>query len=102
MSKENLTKLVQASREDEQLAAKLQNAGSYEEIKGIAEEMNLPLGDLDAEEAQRAVGVLTGRITEELTEDELEMVAGGQGIGNPMDIKGDNVFGRQPAGYYKS
>ena len=37
----------------------------------------LDLGDLSEEEAGRTVGVVTGEIKEELTDEELELVAGG-------------------------
>ena len=69
MSQENLVKLMQAAAEDEQLTAKLQNARSYEEVKNVAQQKGFELGDLSPEQAQRTIGVVTGQITEELTDE---------------------------------
>ena len=77
MSKENLIKLMQAATEDEQLQQRLQNADSYEEVKNLANQQGFDLGDLSAENAQRAVDVITGETSEELSDEELELVAGG-------------------------
>lgn len=77
MSKENLIKLMQAAAEDEQLQQRLQNADSYETVKTLAREQGYDLGDLSEEEAGRTVGVVTGQIKEELSDEELELVAGG-------------------------
>ncbi len=81
MSKENLVKLMQAVAEDEQLKAQLQQADSYEDIKNLARQQSLDLGDLSEEEAARTIGVATGEISEELSDEELELVASG--------VKGD-------------
>lgn len=77
MSKQNLINLMQTAGEDEQLQQQLQNAGSFEALKTLAGERGLDLGDLSEEEAGRTVGVVTGEIKEELTDEELELVAGG-------------------------
>ena len=77
MSKENLIKLMEATAEDEELKRQWQSASSYEEVKNLARQQGFDLGDLSAEEAKRTIGVVTGEITEELSDEELEMVAGG-------------------------
>ncbi len=78
MSKENLVKLMEVAAADEQLMQKLQSADSYEVVKSLATARGFELGDLSAEEAQRTVQVLSGAANEELSEEELELVAGGQ------------------------
>ena len=75
MSRENLIKLIQAAGEDEQLMAELQQVDSYEAVKNLARQQGFDLGDLSSAKATRTVGVITGEIKEELTDDELEMVA---------------------------
>ena len=92
MSKENLVKLMQVAAEDEQLQQQLQNADSYEEVKTLAQEQGFDLGDLSAAEAQRTIDVVSGAVTEELSDEELELVAGGFNIGMPPTIK-QNVHG---------
>lgn len=77
MSKENLIKLLETATVDEQLMQQLQNTTGYEEIKSVAGEHGFDLGNLSEEEAGRTVGVVTGEVQEELTDEELEMVAGG-------------------------
>lgn len=77
MSKENLGKLLEAAGEDEQLLQQLQSVSSYEEVKNLARQQGFDLGDLSEEEAKRTIQVITGTVTEELTDEELEMVAGG-------------------------
>ena len=77
MSKENLIKLLESATADEQLRQQLQSASSYEDLKNLARTQGFDLGDLSEEEAARTIGVATGEIKEELTDDELEMVAGG-------------------------
>ena len=77
MSKENLVKLLEAAAADEQLRQQLQSASSYEDVKSLAHQQSLDLGNLSEEEAGRTVGVITGEITEELSDEELELVSGG-------------------------
>ena len=77
MSKENLVKLMQAAAKDEQLKAQLEQTDSYEGVKNLARKQGFNLGDLSAEEAKRTVGVATGEISDELSDEELELVAGG-------------------------
>ena len=77
MSKENLIKLMEAAAGDEQLKQQWQSADSYEKIKNLARQQSLDLGDLSQEEAARTIGVATGVITDELSDEELELVAGG-------------------------
>ena len=93
MSKENLVKLMQAAAEDEQLKAQLAQADSYETVKDLAAEQGYELGNLSEEEAARTIGVATGQITEELTDEELETVAGG--------VKGENnaKLGKEPSNW---
>jgi predicted ribosomally synthesized peptide with nif11-like leader len=76
MSNEKLIKLMEAVANDENLKQQLQNAGSFQQIKTLAGQQGYDLGDLAEVEAARTIGVVTGKITEELTDDELEMVAG--------------------------
>ena len=92
MSKENLVKLLQATAGDERLTAKLQKVHSYEELKNVAREQGLALGDLSVEQAQRTIGVVTGQITEELTDEELELVAGG-GCGSNPNLAMSHLLG---------
>ena len=80
MSKENLVKLMEVAAGDEQLMQKLRSADSYGAVKSLAAARGFELGDLSAEEAQRTVQVLGGAATEELSEEELELVAGGGAI----------------------
>jgi len=87
MSKENLVKLLEAAAEDEQLGQQLQSASSYKEVKNLARQQGFDLGDLSEEEAGRTVGVVTGEISEELSDEELELVAGGFNIGMPPTLK---------------
>jgi predicted ribosomally synthesized peptide with nif11-like leader len=77
MSKENLVKLMQAAAENEQLGQQLQSASSYEEVKNLARQQGFDLGDLSAEAAGRTVDVLSGEASGELSDEELELVAGG-------------------------
>ncbi len=88
MSKENLVKLMQAAAEDEQLGHQWQSAGSYEDVKNLARGQGFDLGDLSAEAAARTIGVATGAVTEELSDKELETVAGGRKAYdlNPNDL----------------
>jgi predicted ribosomally synthesized peptide with nif11-like leader len=83
MSKQNLVKLMQAAGENEQLSARFQQAGSFEAVKTLATEQGFDLGDLSEAELERTVQVITGEITEELSDEELELVAGGFNIGMP-------------------
>ena len=77
MSKKNLVKLMQAAAEDDQLGQQLQSMSSYEQIKNLARTQGYNLDDLSEEEAARTIGVVTGEIKEELSDEELELVAGG-------------------------
>ena len=86
MSKENLIKLMEIAGENEALKQQWQSAGSYEEIKKLASQQNLDLGDLSQEEAARTIGVVTGAVTEELSDEELELVAGGAYDLNPNEL----------------
>jgi predicted ribosomally synthesized peptide with nif11-like leader len=86
MSKENLIKLMQTAADDEQLLEQLQSTTTYEDVKNVAARQGLDLGDLSADEAQRTMGVITGQITEELSDEELELVAGGFNIGMPPTL----------------
>ena len=86
MSKENLVKLLEAATADEQLMQQLQSTSSYEDVKNLAREQGFELGDLSAEEAQRTADVLTGAASGELSEEELELVAGGFNIGMPPTL----------------
>lgn len=81
MSKENLVKLLEAASADEQLRQKLQNTTSYEEIKSVASEHGFDLGNLSEKKAMRIYTLATGadQEEEELSEGELDMVAGGRG-----------------------
>ena len=93
MSKQNLIKLMQAAAEDETLQQQLQKTESYEAIKNVAREQGFDLGDLSEEEARRTAGVVTGEFSEELSDEELELVAGGVKCDvhpwmNPIDDKG--------------
>ncbi len=45
--------------------------------ENLARQQSLDLGDLSEEEAARTIGVATGEISEELSDEELELVAGG-------------------------
>jgi predicted ribosomally synthesized peptide with nif11-like leader len=86
MSKENLIKLVKTATDDEQLLEQLQSISSYEEVKNLARQQGLDLGDLSEAEAGRTIKVVTGAITEELSDEELELVAGGAYDLNPNDL----------------
>ena len=77
MSKENLVNLLAAAATDEQLGQQLQSADSFEAVKNLAAEQGFDLSNLSPEEAQRTINVVTGAVTEELSDEELEMVAGG-------------------------
>jgi len=85
MSKENLVKLLDAAAADEQLRQQLQNTSSYDDVKSLARQQGFDLGNLSEEEAKRTVGVVTGAVTEELSDEELEMVAGGWSWGETND-----------------
>ena len=85
MSKENLVKLLEAAAEDDQLMQQLQSATSYEELKSLGSEQGFDLGGLSLEEAKRTIGLLTGAVDEEeLSDEELEMVAGGFNLLNSL------------------
>ena len=86
MSKENLVKLLEAAAADEQLMQQLRSTSSYEEVKSLARQQSLDLGDLSEEDAGHVVRVVTGEISEELSDEELEMVAGGVGKGLPKKV----------------
>ena len=77
MSKENLVKLMEAVASDPQLEQQWQHAASYQAIKTLAHKLDIDLGDLSEQEAVRTIGVVTGAITEELSEGELDLVTGG-------------------------
>ena len=77
MSKENLVKLLEAAAKDEQLGQQLQSTSNYEEVKSLARTQGFDLGDLSEAEAARTIGVASGEISEELSDEELELVAGG-------------------------
>ena len=79
-------KLLEAAADDDQLGQQLQSASSYEEIKRLARQQGFDLGDLSEEEAQRTADVLTGQASGELSEEELELVAGGFNIGMPPTL----------------
>ncbi|MCB0196793.1 MAG: Nif11-like leader peptide family RiPP precursor [Anaerolineae bacterium] len=81
MSKENFVKLLETAAKDEQLMQQLQSAGSFEDVKSLADQRGFDLSGLSEEEAGRTVGVMTGSVTEELSDEELEMVAGGFSFG---------------------
>ena len=85
MSRENLVKLLEAASADEQLMQQLQSSENFQEIKKLATGQGFDLGDLSAEEAKRTIGVITGEITEELSDEELELVAGGWSWGETND-----------------
>lgn len=77
VSKDNLIKLFQTASKDDQLAKELQSANDYGQLQRIAGEHGCNIGDLREEEAVRTLGVATGAIKDELSEEELEAVAGG-------------------------
>jgi len=77
MSRENLVKLMEAAAADEQLMQQLQRASSYEDIKNLAAAQGFELGDVSEEEAARMFAVATGEIDDELSDEEMELVAGG-------------------------
>lgn len=81
MSKENLVKLLEAASTDEQLRQQLESADNFKEIKALAEQRGFDLGNLSIKEAMRlyklAMGTTPGE--GELSEGELDMVAGGGG-----------------------
>ena len=77
MSKQNLVKLMEAAAVNEQLRQQLHEAGSYEAIKTLAYARGFDLSNLSLEEAQRIVDVITGEATDELSNEELAMVADG-------------------------
>lgn len=78
MSKENFAKFLQATAADQQLRQKFENAKTLEDVKNLAREQGYDLGDLSSEEAARTFDVVTGEIQKkELSEEELELVAGG-------------------------
>ena len=77
MSKENLVKLLEVATADEQLGQQMQRANSYEDIKALARTQGFDLGNLSEAEAKRMIDVMTGAVTDELSDEELELVAGG-------------------------
>ena len=93
MSKQNLIKLMQTALEDEQLLARLQQADSFETVKTLAAERGLDLGNLSAEEARRTMDIFTGQISDELSDEELELIAGGFNIGMPPTLTKGFSFG---------
>ena len=99
MSKENLIKLMEAAAADEQLGQQLQSAGSFEALKSLAAEHGFDLGDLSPKEAQHTIDVLTGAVTEELSDDELEMVAGGWANEKTIPDLGLQSLGGQISSY---
>jgi hypothetical protein len=95
MSKENLLKLMQAAAKDDQLLQQIQNSANFDEVKTLAEGLGLHLGDLTVAEAQRTVDAATGNADGELTDEEMEMVAGGL---NFEEIKVTFKFDRKRPG----
>ena len=93
MSKENLVKLMGAAAVDEQLMQQLQSAGSYEEVKNLARQQGFDLGNVSEEDAARTFAVATGEINDELSDEELELVAGGFNIGMPPTLTKGFSFG---------
>lgn len=77
MSKENLIKLFQDASKDDELAKELQSASDYSQLKRVASERGYDISNLKEEEAVRTLGIATGAIKDELSEEELEAVAGG-------------------------
>jgi hypothetical protein len=77
MSKQTLVKLMEAAAVNEQLRQQLQEAGNYEAIKALANARGFDLGDLNIEEAQRTVDVITGEASDELTLEEMRLISDG-------------------------
>ncbi|MCB0196145.1 MAG: Nif11-like leader peptide family RiPP precursor [Anaerolineae bacterium] len=85
MSRENLIKLLETTASNASLKKQLLNK-NYEEIKSVAQVHGFDLGDLTEEEANRTIDVLAGTISDELSDEELELVAGG-GSGKMFNIE---------------
>lgn len=78
MSKENLVKLLEAASADAQLMKELQASENFQEIKTLASARGFDLGDLSADEANRALEGMSSTDSEaELSDEQLENVAGG-------------------------
>lgn len=88
MSRDNLVKLLEAASTNEKLMGQLQKAASYEEIKRVAGTNGFDLGNLSEEEAMRIYSLAAGEEEEgeELSEDELDMVAGGRSMSFKIDV----------------
>lgn len=74
MSRENLAKLLKSAAKDEQLKARLEGTDSYDSLKSLAKERGLDISDVKEEDAATVVCVAGSK---ELSEDELQKVAGG-------------------------
>jgi hypothetical protein len=83
MSRENLIRLLDAASSDQELASELENAAGFEEVKSLAGQRGFDLGDLSAQEANRTVEMVARAAADELSDGDLEQVAGGFNIGMP-------------------
>lgn len=81
MSKENLIKLLEAAMADKQLRQQLESAPNYEEFKNLAGQHGFDLGSLSEAEAAQTFALAAGSELgdTELSEGQLDMVAGGRG-----------------------
>lgn len=77
MSKQTLVKLMEAAAVNEQLRQQLQEAGSYEAKKALASARGFNLGHLSLADAKRTVDVLTGEVSDNLSNEELALVSDG-------------------------
>ncbi len=83
MSKENLIKLFEAAVTDESLGEQLQKVQNYDEFKSVAAKHGCNLDELTESDAVKIVGELAAaaeqeeKSGEELSDQELEAVAGG-------------------------
>lgn len=77
MSRGNLVKLLEAAADDDDLRQQLQGAESYDQIRSVAEEHGFDLDAPNADDSWRAARAMARGNGDELTEEELNQVAGG-------------------------
>lgn len=81
MSKENFVNFLKAAASDGALIEQIWNTVNVGDLKSLAAERGFDVGDISDDDIKRTFGIVTGAIAaEELSDEELDMVAAGAGF----------------------
>lgn len=88
MSQENIAELLKKASQDEQLKARLEKADNFAAIQAISKKCGLAIDDVKEEEVANLIAAATGALAGELSDKELEELAGGISTFGTFGTKG--------------